>query len=123
MAQPSVLDSILFSVKKQNNVAADYTAFDNDFIMYINAALADLNQLGIGPAEGFTVRDANDFWDDFVPEEPRLNAIKTFVGLKVRLLFDPPQNSFGISMMQEQIKEHANRLMWAQEDINAEETA
>lgn len=120
---PEVLESILLSIKKLNNVAADYTAFDNDFIMYINSALSDLNQLGIGPIEGFAVETEDDTWDDFLDGDPRLNSVKTFIGLKVRLLFDPPQNSFGIGMMEKQIEEHAWRLRVAQEDKNAEEEA
>lgn len=121
MPDSDVLDSILTSIKKLNNVAADYTAFDNDFVLYINSALADLNQVGIGPVEGFAVVDGGEIWDDFIGDDPRLNAVKTFVALKVRLFFDPPASSFAIDMMQKQLDEHINRLMWAQEDIDDEE--
>lgn len=116
---PEVTESILLSVKKLNNVAPDYTAFDADFILYINAGLADLNQVGIGPGEGLTIESEEDTWDDLIGEEPRLNAVKTFLGLKTRLMFDPPASSFAIEMMQGQLDEHLNRIMWAQEDIDA----
>lgn len=120
---PKVLESILSSIKKLNNVAADYTAFDNDFIMYINSALSDLHQVGIGPVDGFQIEGVNDTWDDFIGEEPRLNGAKIFVALKVNLLFDPPNNSFAIEMKEKQLDEALNRVMWAQQDIDAEEEA
>jgi hypothetical protein len=117
----TVTDSILLSIKKLNNVPADYTAFDDDFILYINSALSDLHQIGIGPQQGFQILDENDLWDDFVEEEPRLNQIKTFIGLRVRLFFDPPASSFAIGMMEKQLEEQLYRLKLAQDDINAEE--
>lgn len=117
----TVTDSILLSIKKLNNVPADYTAFDDDFVLYINSALSALHQVGIGPLEGFQIFDKNDLWDDFVGEDPRLNQVKTFVGLHVRLMFDPPPSSFAIAMMEKQLDEHLNRLKYAQDDINAEE--
>ena len=118
-----VTESILLSIKKLNNVAADYTAFDDDFVLYINSALSDLNQLGIGPAEGFVVESQDEFWEDFVENEPRLNQLKTYIGLKVRLLFDPPASSFAIEMMEKQLDELAWRLKVSQEDIDVEEEA
>lgn len=116
-----VTDSILLSIKKLNNVATDYTAFDDDFIMYINSALSDLNQLGVGLADGFTIEDETSTWEDLLGDDPIYNRVKTFVGLKVRLLFDPPATSFAIGMMQDQIREHEFRLIVAQEDKDAEE--
>lgn len=115
-----VTDSILLSIKKINNVAADYTAFDDDFILFINSALSDLNQLGIGPAAGFFIESEDDLWEDFVEDEPRLNQLKTYIGLKVRLLFDPPGNSFAIEMMERQLDELGWRLRVSQEDIDEE---
>lgn len=118
-----VLESILLSIKKLNNVAADYTAFDNDFILYINSALSDLNQVGIGPLEGFAIETEDDVWEDFLEDKIRLNAVKTFIGLKVRLYFDPPASSFAIAMMEKQLDEHLWRLKAVQEDIATEEEA
>lgn len=117
----TVTDSILLSIKKLNNVPADYTAFDDDFILYINSALSDLNQVGIGPLAGFQIFDKNDLWEDFIGEEARLNQVKTFVGLKVNLMFDPPASSFAIEMKERQLEEHLYRLKLSQEDIDAEE--
>lgn len=115
-----ISESILLSTKKKNNVASDYTAFDDDFVSYINAALAELNQLGIGPAEGLQIEDESSEWTEFY-DDPRLNAVQTYVGLRVRLLFDPPATSFAITMMEDQLKEMGWRLVVAMEDITAEE--
>lgn len=117
-----VTDSILLSIKKLNNLAPDYTAFDDDMIMQINSAFADLNQVGVGPIEGFAIEDEESTWDEFY-DDPRLNAVKTFIGLKTRLYFDPPNNSFGIGMMEKQIDEHLWRLKAVQEDIIEEEAS
>lgn len=115
-----VSESILLSTKKKCSVAPELTAFDDEIISYINGALADLNQLGIGPAEGLQIEDADTVWSEFY-EDPRLNAVQNFVGLKTRLLFDPPPTSFAINMMEDQLKEMAFRLQVAQEDIETEE--
>lgn len=117
----SVLESILTSVKKLNNVSEEDTSFDNDFILYINGALAELNQLGIGPSEGFEIEDANDIWEDFLGLDPRFNGVKTFVALYVRMRFDPPKTSFHIEMAKDQLNEHKYRLIALSTDIEAEE--
>ena len=116
----NVTDSILLSIKKLNNVEPEYTAFDDDFIMYINSALATLTQLGIGPAEGFVVRDKTDYWEDFIGSDSRFEAVKTYVGRSVRLMFDPPNTSFAINMIQEQIKESLWRLGVLQDQVDEE---
>lgn len=108
---PEVLDSVLLSIKKLNNVPADYTAFDADFIMYINAAFSDLNQLGIGPDEGISIEDEDDEWSDLpLVDDANLHRIKNYIGLFVRLRFDPPNTSFAIGMMEKQLEEMAWRI-------------
>jgi hypothetical protein len=97
-------DSILLSTKKTLGLAEDYTAFDQDIIMHINTVFTFLTQLGVGPIEGFMIEDASDVWDDFSTDF-RLNSIKSYVYLRVRLLFDPPATSFLLAAVQEQIKE------------------
>lgn len=118
-----VTDSILYSVKKLNGVAQDNTAWDNDFILWINGALSDLNQLGIGPAEGFAIEDETETWDDLVGDSPIYSRVKTYVARHVRLDFDPPQSGFAMTMMKQQLEEQAWRLTVAQDDIDAEEEA
>lgn len=82
--------SILDSVKKDLGIMPDYTNFDPDIIMDINTALSILTQLGVGPASGFSISDNTAEWDDFVPDDPRLEMIKSYVSKKTKQLFDPP---------------------------------
>lgn len=98
-------DSILNSVKKILGIAADYDAFDTDVIIHINSVFSTLNQLGLGPNEGFMIEDDSAVWEDFLLGDMRLNAVKTYVYLRVRVLFDPPTTGFVLTALQEQIKE------------------
>lgn len=103
------MDSILDSIKKLLGIAEEYKHFDPDIIMHINSAFFTLNQLGVGPDEPFKIEDKSDTWDDFVSGQD-VEAIKSYIGLKVRTLFDPPTNSSLLSAMNEQIKEFEWRL-------------
>lgn len=87
------IESILDSVKKQLGIAPDYEHFDPDIIIHINTVFSILHQLGAGPEDGFSISDASAVWADFLPDSPKLNFVKSYVYLKVRLLFDPPTNS------------------------------
>lgn len=109
-------ESILQSVKKTLNLAADYDAFDQDVVMHINSVFSTLNQLGVGPTLGFMIEDEGKTWEEFLGNDPRLNHIKTYVYLRVRLLFDPPTTGFHTQAMQEQIKELEWRLNAQRED-------
>jgi len=104
------MESILTSIKKLLGPSAEDEHFDPDIIMHINTVLMDLQQLGVGPAEGFVITDDEDRWSDFVPEASlaRLEGIKSYVYLRVRLLFDPPINSAVIESINKQI----DRLEW-----------
>ena len=111
--------SILNNTKKMLGLAESYEAFDLDVMIHINAVFSTLNQLGIGPVEGFMIEDDILTWDDFVaPADPNYNAIKTYVYLRVRLLFDPPTTSFAIAAMQKQVEELEWRL-----NVNREEAS
>lgn len=109
-------NSILTSTKKALNLAEDYTAFDPDIILHINSVFSTLNQLGVGPVNGFMIEDKEATWDAFLGDDPRLNHVKTYVYLRVRMLFDPPQTGFHTTAMQEQIKELEWRLNVQRED-------
>ena len=84
------MESILTSIKKLLGIAEDYIHFDVDLIMHINSVLSILTQIGVGPAEGFSIKDESSVWEDFVPENSKLELIKSYVYMKVKLLFDPP---------------------------------
>lgn len=105
-----MIASILDSVKKTLNLADDYTPFDEDIILHINSVFSTLNQLGVGPVEGFMIEDKTTTWDAFLGSDPRLNHVKSYVFLRVRLLFDPPQSGYHTTALEAQIKEHEWRL-------------
>lgn len=111
-------DSILRTVKKVLNLDPDYTAFDADVIMHINMALMVLRQVGIGPPNGFVVTDETQTWTEFLGSSvSRLDATKSFVYLKVRLVFDPPEAGYAISAMERQIDELLWRLNTSEEEV------
>ena len=104
------MDSILGSIKKLLGITEVYDAFDKDLVMHINSVFFVLTQLGVGPAEGFTIQDETAVWDDFIPCGANLEALKTYVYLKVRMLFDPPQSSALSEVINRQISEFEWRL-------------
>lgn len=104
------MSSILNDVKKVLGLDAGYTAFDVDVMMHINSVFSTLNQLGLGQDEGFMIEDATADWSEFLGADIRLNAVKTYVYLRVRLLFDPPTSSYALAAMNEQAKELEWRL-------------
>ena len=101
--------SILTSIKKVLMIDVADTSYDVDVMMHTNSALSTLTQMGIGPPAGILVEDASTTWDDFVSDN-RLNMLKSYVYLRVRLLFDPPSNPKVFSAMQTEISEYAWRL-------------
>lgn len=111
-------ESILTSTKKILGIAADYTAFDLDVITHINSAFSTLTQLGVGPAAGFVIEDNTLKWADFVDaDDHQYSSVKTYVYLKVRMLFDPPSTSYVIDALNKQIQELEWRL-----NVHREET-
>ena len=101
----TISESILESTKKVLGLDADNTDFDVDVLMHINSVFSTLQQLGIGPEEGFAIEDDTAVWSDFLEEVKLLNNVKTYVYLRVRMLFDPPTTSFAIDAMRKQIEE------------------
>ena len=97
-------DSILLTTKKALGLAEDYNVFDQDIIMHINSVFSSLATLGIGPEVGFEIEDETKTWNDFT-SDVRLNSVKSYMYLKVRLMFDPPTTSFVLNAIQEQLKE------------------
>lgn len=87
------MDSILISIKKLLGIEEELTHFDQDLIMHINTVFMILNQLGVGPVEGFSITDSSSKWSDFISNDIKINAVKSYIYLKVKLLFDPTSNS------------------------------
>jgi hypothetical protein len=104
------MDSILNSVKKVLGLDEVDEGFDIDILMHINSMFMVLNQLGIGPENGFAIGGAEEVWADFIGDDAMLAAVKTYIWLRVRMLFDPPSTSFHIDAMQKQIAELEWRL-------------
>lgn len=105
------MESILTSTKKLANLGEDYDAFDNDIIMYMNGVFLTLKQLGVGPKNGFVVKDKNTLWTDFIPDDEVLSeSVKAYMGAKVRLQFDPPLSAALIEALKAIINEYEWRL-------------
>lgn len=103
-------ESILTSIKKMLGIEEDYTHFDADIIMHINSALNVLQQLGVGPEEGYTIEDKSASWVDFIGDKKTVQMVKSYVYLKTRILFDPPTTGSVMEAFKEQIKEFEWRL-------------
>lgn len=117
------MDSILTSIKKSLGIMPEYEHFDDEIIMHINTTFMNLAQLGVGPSEGFTIKDSDAVWSDFIPKSPCFEAVKSYTYLKVKLLFDSPTNAALIESMQRQIAELEWRISAAVDMGNSEEEA
>lgn len=104
------MESILTSIKKLLGMTEEYIAYDDQIIIHINSVFMILTQLGVGPNEGFAIKDKESVWNDFVSDETKLELIKSYVYLKVRLLFDPPSSSAVMESINRQINEFEWRL-------------
>ena len=101
-------ESILTSIKKLLGIAEEYTHFDTDIMIHINSVLMDLQQLGVGPEDGFKIDNVADSWSEFLPSDKNLEAVKTYIYLRVRIIFDPPTNG----AVMEAYKQEINKLEW-----------
>lgn len=104
------MDSILNSIKKLLGITADYTHFDEDLIIHINSVLMILTQMGVGPANGYIISNSFATWNEFIPSNQNIEAVRTYVFLKVKLIFDPPQSSAAIDAINRSISELEWRL-------------
>lgn len=116
------LNSILNSVKKVLGIEESYTHFDADIIMHINTTFSVLTQLGVGPESGFSIDGVSQEWEEFMGNDNRLHMVKSFVALKVRLLFDPPLSSAAVESIKQQIDEMTWRIQVAAENKTGGET-
>lgn len=114
------MESILTSVKKMLGITEEYEHFDSDIIMHINSVFMILNQLGVGPPKGFIITDKFATWADFIQSGENLESVKTYVYMKVKLLFDPPLSSAVMEAMKQMINEFEWRLN-VQAELNGKE--
>lgn len=109
-------DSILVTIKKMLGLEDEYTPFDVDIIIHINTALMTLTQMGVGPKDGYEVTDYDQTWTDFLGDMVKmLGAVKTYIYLQVKMVFDPPNNSFVMDAYKQQCEQLLFRL-----NVNAE---
>ena len=111
-------ESILTSIKKLLGIDESYTHFDSDLIMHINSVFSILTQLGVGPPNGFSIMGSGEQWNDFIAKERHnLSLVKSYMHLKIKLLFDPPLSSAVIESINKQISEFEWRLNVAVESV------
>ncbi len=103
------MNSILTSIKQLLGIIEEDVSFDNEIIMHINSAFMSLMQIGVGPVEGFNIIDKTTEWSDFT-DRTDISSIKTYIYLKVRLIFDPPISSSILDAFERQILQHEWRL-------------
>lgn len=116
------MESILTSIKKLLGIAEEYEHFDADIIMHINSVFMTLTQLGVGPSEGFYIEDEEAIWEDYISDRNKLQAVKTYMYLKVRLVFDPASvGSSTLASYERQIQELEWRLNMAVETSEKDE--
>lgn len=101
-------ESILITIKKLLGISREYMYFDTDIIAHINTVFMTLNQLGVGPVNGFSIKDDKTKWGEFIGDNKKLNAVQTYIYLKVKLVFDPPLSS----AVMEANKQMINELEW-----------
>lgn len=117
---PNPMNSILISIKKMLGIDETYLAFDTDIIININTALMALQQIGVGPDDGLMILGTDEEWGDLLTNDKKVEAAKTYIYLKVKLVFDPPTSSFVVESINKQLDELAWRLM-IQTDIPIED--
>ena len=109
------MESILTTVKKAGGMTEEFTAYDDDVIMHTNTVFMNLRQMGVGPETGFSIKDKTATWSDFTDNIEVLEAVKTFVSLKVKLIFDTPQSSTVMQAIKDTIAECEWRILHAVE--------
>lgn len=112
------MNSILNSIKKRLGISEEYEHFDDDIIMDINSVFSILTQMGVGPSTGFIISDQDAEWTDFMEDMIKLEFVKTYVYLKVRLMFDPPQSSAVTESINRQISELEWRIFIQADSAN-----
>lgn len=106
----NITDSILAATKKMLGIAEEYEHFDVDLIMHINSVFSILTQIGVGPSMGFMIEDKSSTWEDFISDEATYMLVKSYMYLKVKLIFDPPLSSSVLECYRVQISEYEWRL-------------
>lgn len=115
------MDSILTSVKKLLGITEEYIQFDIDIITHINTVFMILHQLGVGPDKPFQISDRSSTWSDFIGDSDNIESVKTYMFMKVKSMFDPPQSSTAAEASNNIISELEWRLNVAADRSGEEE--
>lgn len=102
------MESILCDIRKVMCGSATANEFDTDLVMHINTVFNILTQVGVGPKDGFMITGEDETWDEFTNSAILMNTVKSYMYIKVRLLFDPPANQSLIASMEK----YAMELEW-----------
>jgi hypothetical protein len=113
------MDSILDTIKDMLDIEPTFDGFDNEIIVHINSALMSLHQLGIGPEDGLAISDDTAVWADLFDGLSNIEAVKSYIWLNVRLLWDPPGTSFLVESINKQIETYAWRLTVQVDELSA----
>lgn len=100
--------SILLTIKQMLGIPSEYTVFDDELVVFINSVLSALHQLGVGPENGFAISGENEQWDEYIGDSQLYENVKTYIYLKVRMMFDPPSSSYVL----EAFKNQASEIEW-----------
>lgn len=111
-------ESILNTVKKTLGIDESIDDFDIDLVLHINSVLASLIQIGIGPTNGFVIAGPTETWSDFLGDDKRIEMVKTYVAIKVRMIFDPPSNSTLLKALESACSEFETRAYFIEEVDN-----
>lgn len=110
-------DSILVTIKQMLGLDINYEPFDTDIIVLINSCLMTLTQNDVGPSEGFFIKGVDETWSDFLTNPVMLQGAKEYVYLKVKMIFDPPTNSYVMDSYKQQAEELLVRLQMQAESV------
>lgn len=102
------MESILESIKKFIGISDSYDVFDQDLILLINSEFSTLHQIGVGTGSAFKIEDSSSVWSDFSGDKDYIESVKELIGIRVKMIFDPPANSF----VMEALKSKADELTW-----------
>lgn len=103
-------ENILGSIRHATGLGDEHVFFDPDLVMHINSVFDILHQLGIGPSGGFKLETGEELWSEFLGDSETLEMVKTYMYISVKLVFDPPQNSFLVKQLEDTKKEYEWRM-------------
>jgi hypothetical protein len=112
-----VTESVLDSEKKLLGLDADYDVFDDDLVIHINSIFGTLHQLGVGPDPQLTITDNTTTWGEYSTNSVEIMEVRTYVYLRLRLLFDPPSSGFVYSGIESQARELEWRLIVKADEV------